>query len=146
MLKETTRLATEAAASVSSRKLDIDSVDDDDEANDAGDGIGLGIFDETDGILGNERVREQSQDNTATDEQQEVSGFVVRLEQHTRESTKIQVDLEEKINDLQNDDHEAATQAIKVKIAALQKDTKRLRRLFAFKASHGIALCSQVSE
>ena len=75
---------------------------------------------------------------TTPKEEIEVSEFVLRFEEHNRQASVIQADLEKKIAALLENDHEATLLRIEQDIGALKAEMKRLRRLFAFRASHGI--------
>ena len=75
---------------------------------------------------------------TTPKEEIEVSEFVLRFEEHNRQASVIQADLEKKIAALLENDHEATLLRIEQDIGTLRAEMRRLRRLFAFRASHGI--------
>ena len=118
-----------------------------DDSDDDGEDIDVSIFDENvegsgggdgggSGAEGPGAAAEGGRGHTASQEEKEVTGFVERLEEHTRVAAAIQLDLEKKIRALLEDgDHEEKLRRIRQEVSELKADAKRLRRLFALGCS-----------
>jgi len=72
------------------------------------------------------------------DEGEEVGGFVDRLDENRRQCEAIQADLDTKIGALLDGDMAAQLTELEESGGLLKRELKEVRRLVAFKASHGL--------